>query len=292
MNKWLRRAVGTVGIAWGVWLLGSGAAHADATTDAFAPQHLYDTVSGLFAPTGGPNNQALSLLTPATEAVTGPLSFSHGAGTVAGQQENGLLDALPITDVLPPTGTENGLGLPLVGALPIDGLLPLGELRSGGLPVAGTLTRSLPLDATSLPGVGGLARDVPLDALSHPGDAMDAAGGLTDSLPVFDSLTGALPLSDVGNAAGTTEDLPVVGSLLGGGVLGGLPVVGGLLSGLPIVGSAAGTPTEDLPVVGSLLPGDSGLPVLGPMLGDLPVGGVTDEALPIFDSLPLVSSVA
>src|SRR5579859_2986671 len=134
MNKWLRRAVGTVGIAGGVWLLGSGAAHADATTDAFDAQHLSDTVGSLFQATGGPSNQALSLLTPATQAGSGPLAFTHGAGTTAGQQENGLLDALPITDVLPPTGTERGLGLPLVGALPIDGLLPLGELRSGGLP--------------------------------------------------------------------------------------------------------------------------------------------------------------
>src|SRR2546430_3610052 len=80
MNKWLRRAVGTVGIAGGVWLLGSGAAHADATTTATDAQHLTGVLDSLFTPTGGPNNLALNLDRATTALPTaGPMSFTHGA---------------------------------------------------------------------------------------------------------------------------------------------------------------------------------------------------------------------
>ena len=55
MNTWFRRAVGTVGLAGGMLLLGAGAAHADDT--ALVPGQLDD----LFSPAGGPNNQSLQL---------------------------------------------------------------------------------------------------------------------------------------------------------------------------------------------------------------------------------------
>ncbi|TML31922.1 MAG: hypothetical protein E6G35_03325 [Actinobacteria bacterium] len=181
MNKWLRRAVGTVGIAGGIWLLGSGTAHADNATPANDPQRLSGLLDSLFTPAGGPTNLGLTLDTPTTRVQTGalpggPLSFSPGHGragvtvhTPLGRHREmavgGLLDALPISDVLPPrdlggmtaapadqqesTRTEGLADLPLIG-----GLLPLGDLQSGGLPLVSTLTRALPLDATSLPLVG------------------------------------------------------------------------------------------------------------------------------------------
>src|ERR1043165_1963813 len=55
MNTWFRRAVGTVGLAGGILLLGAGAAHADDA--ALVPGQLDD----LFSPAGGPNNQSLQL---------------------------------------------------------------------------------------------------------------------------------------------------------------------------------------------------------------------------------------
>src|SRR4051812_3075317 len=59
MNKWFRRAVGTVGIAGGVLLLGAGTAHADDSVAAAKdPQQLNGLFDDLMKPTGGPNNWA------------------------------------------------------------------------------------------------------------------------------------------------------------------------------------------------------------------------------------------
>src|SRR5438105_10488134 len=83
MNKWLRRTVGTVGIASGIWLLGSGAAHADASTPANDPQRLSGLLEGLFTPTGGPNNLGLTLATP-HGGVTDPVATVASGGGVDG----------------------------------------------------------------------------------------------------------------------------------------------------------------------------------------------------------------
>ena len=64
MNKWLRRTVGTVGIAGGIWLLGSGTAHADAANPASDPQRLTGLLDNLFTPAGGPSNLGLTMGTP------------------------------------------------------------------------------------------------------------------------------------------------------------------------------------------------------------------------------------
>ncbi len=54
MNKWLRRAAGTVGVAGGPLLLAGGAAQADAPTSdaALAPGGL---IHNLFTPLGATN---------------------------------------------------------------------------------------------------------------------------------------------------------------------------------------------------------------------------------------------
>ena len=95
MNKWLRRAVGTVGIAGGIWLLGSGTAHADNAAPANDPQRLSGLLDSLFTPAGGPTNLGLTLDTPTTRVQTGalpggPLSFSpgHGRAGVAAKNVN------------------------------------------------------------------------------------------------------------------------------------------------------------------------------------------------------------
>ena len=54
MNKWFRRAVGTVGIAGGALLLGTGAAQADDSVPAAEdPQLLHGLVEDVLSPSGG-----------------------------------------------------------------------------------------------------------------------------------------------------------------------------------------------------------------------------------------------
>ena len=110
MNTWFRRAVGTVGVAGGMLLLGAGAAHADDT--ALAPGQLDD----LLSPAGGPNNQSLQLdargsridTSAATTSENGRRTTSATTTTRAGQQVPGLLNGLPLSTVLP----TDSLGLP------------------------------------------------------------------------------------------------------------------------------------------------------------------------------------
>src|SRR3954465_7708510 len=65
MNKGFRRAVGTVGIAGGVLLLGAGTAHADDSVPAAQdPQLLHGLFDDLLTPAGGPSNLALGMDTP------------------------------------------------------------------------------------------------------------------------------------------------------------------------------------------------------------------------------------
>src|SRR5256885_14134248 len=65
MNKWFRRAVGTVGIAGGFLLLGAGTAHADDSVSAAKdPQLLHRLLEDPFKPARGPSNLRPSPHTP------------------------------------------------------------------------------------------------------------------------------------------------------------------------------------------------------------------------------------
>src|SRR2546430_4952104 len=162
MNKWLRRTVGTVGIASGIWLLGSGAAHADASTPANDPQHLSGLLDGLFTPAGGPNNLGLTLTTPHDPVAD---SVAGASGSIGGAVPE-LLNALPITDVLP-LRDLGGLAAPqpATEGLPLAGSLPA---LASAVPLAG----AGPSPAEALPsparGVPPPARPVPSRSEEHP----------------------------------------------------------------------------------------------------------------------------
>src|SRR5207302_4673412 len=107
-----------------IWLLGSGAAHADNSTTANDTHRLSGLLDSLFTPAGGPTNLGLTLDTPSTRTdagllENGPLAFSPGQGhtgltahalTVGGRPQDislpdrvpDVMSGLPITDVLPP----------------------------------------------------------------------------------------------------------------------------------------------------------------------------------------------
>src|SRR5437870_2985380 len=102
MNTWFRRAVGTVGIAGGVLLLGAGAAHADGAAPAAQnPQQLHGLFDDLLKPTGGPNNGGLAL---GQGNRTGLPTDS-----LTGAPVPGVLGHLPIDDVSRAQGL-GGLG--------------------------------------------------------------------------------------------------------------------------------------------------------------------------------------
>ncbi|GIJ51615.1 hypothetical protein Val02_85010 [Virgisporangium aliadipatigenens] len=95
MNKWVRRAVGTVGIAGGMLLLGAGAAQADdATTQGSQP--LHGLVEEFFDPTnnlgmgGGISGAGVSVDTPGQQTTAG--SFA-GRAPVQQTRNNGELGA-------------------------------------------------------------------------------------------------------------------------------------------------------------------------------------------------------
>lgn len=243
MNKWFYRAVGTVGIASGIWLLGSGAAQAN-ETDAVGATHDPQLLRGLFddllSPTAGLSRLGVPAELPTD--LTAALPVRDGAPQNVFQTTGtsrtgvpGVLGALPVTDLLPAAGigipTESLPNLPVLGAL--DGLPLVGELglQRDLLPAAGDLANGL--------GVG-------------PGGAVFAIDGTDDPLPAG--------VADAISSAGTgaaPEDLPLVGGLLGGatgddqgaaGPLGGLPMLGGL----PVVGGllgGGGAPAGDLDMV-------------------------------------------
>ena len=312
MNKWFRRAVGTVGIAGGICLLGSGAAHADTSSSAVPDtQRLAGLLDSLFTPAGGPTNLGLTLDTPSARTDAGlvpkgPFAVSHGTGhtgltahalTAGGRPQNialpdrvpDVMSGLPITDVLPlkdlgglalaPARTESTggtalTGLPLLSSLPLDGV-PIEGLPLHGLPLAG-----LPLDGLAgtdgVPVVGGLAGALPV-AGTLP-DAGSVAGVLPGALSRAGSVAGVLP--GAGSVAGV---LPGAGSAAGSTTAAGL--AGGYggalvreLSGvdsLPLGGAA--------PDAGALVGGLAGAdPLSGvlPAASALPIG-----ALPVFDTL-------
>src|SRR5688572_7489269 len=146
MNKWFRRAVGTVGIAGGILLLGAGNANAD---DAALTPGLLDD---LFSPTGGPNNRALALAPDAPASTTEKLvlhSFdvlAENSAAPGSFQMREVLSALPIDSVLP----TDGLGLPSARSI-----APLSQDQD--MVTLGTPGAQL-IDALGAPGIGSSAR--------------------------------------------------------------------------------------------------------------------------------------
>jgi hypothetical protein len=227
MNKWMRRTVGTVGIAGGIWLLGSGAAHAD---DAAAQQPAAEPQAGAAGAGGllgnllpadgaqqGGGSAGSSAGSSATDGPTsklvppGVLTLAPNQGQVAllpgpGSQVQGVLKGIPLSNVVPAKnlgGTQksqpiaNGAGTEALTGLPVLGS------GLGGLPLAGDVTHGLPTGAAGdvLPlgglGLGGQRTMHPMRpeaGLPLPG--MDALGGAGGGLP----LIGSLPL--VGGLAG------------------------------------------------------------------------------------------
>jgi hypothetical protein len=285
MNTWLRRTVGTVGIAGGLLLLGAGAAHADDT--ALAPGQLDD----LFSPAGGPNNQSLQLqghtdrIDTSTESTaqggqrTTSTSTSLGTNRVNRQAMTGMLPGLPLSSLVP----TDSLGLPRttssrvpnLPALPTDAVAgsALPGVGGGGAPSVADTEDAL----SSLPLVGGLTN---LSQLGLPGTDTLQGTSIADTSTAFPSATGARPAPRkaprASKAQPKTEGLPLVGGLpLAGGlpVGGGLPLVGG--GGLPVRGTLK--PVDDFAIpVGGALPGTGrGATEAGglPLVGDLPLGG-------------------
>jgi hypothetical protein len=211
MNKWLFRAVGTVGVASGIWLLGGTAAHAHEATAAPVtdPQALRGLLDDIFSPTNGLSDLGLSVDVP-------------GSGVNAG------LDAKPLQ--LRPNDGRTGVTarLPQRKDVFLGGRLP--DLARSVPAVS-----MLPVGRTEgLPGLSGIAGGL------TGGGAGGLLGGLTNS---------GGPLGGVGNTLGGAAGLG--GSGEGGGLLGGLTgnltggAQGGLLSGLTgggLLGGLTGAP--------------------------------------------------
>ncbi|MFF5230832.1 hypothetical protein [Dactylosporangium sp. NPDC000521] len=251
MNTWFRRAVGTVGVAGGILLLGAGAAHAD---DALMPGQLDD----LFSPAGGPNNQSLQL-----EAHGSRIDTSSATSSEAGRRTTTTQLSNPqLPDVLSMIPTEM-LGLPRATSSKVPNLqsvpsaLPT-EDSVAALPLVG------PLQQFGLPGVSGVP--------AATGDTLRGTS-IADTRTAFPGIPGEATSLPVGNTAG--GGLPLVGGL--GGGTGSLPLVGGL----PVQGTLK--PVDDLAIpvgTGGKRSGgqrvqriqgteaDSGLPI-----GELPLGG-------------------
>lgn len=185
--------------------------------------------------------------------------------------EGGVTESLGLAALTDPLlGTEGVLGGggegAVGGALPpelADGLAPVAE---GLEPVVTTLGDSLPLgmvtDQIPALGVGGE------DGLVYDLVGQDPVGMLLGSNGTVPSLLG-------GGNDGALGDVVPAGAIPGlpggdGGTPGlpgldGLPVVGDLLGGLPLPGGEGGeTPA---------LPGLDGLPVVGDLVAGLPVPG-------------------
>jgi hypothetical protein len=274
MSTWLRRTVGTVGIAGGLLLLGAGAAHADDT--ALAPGQLDD----LFSPAGGPNNQSLQLqghtdrIDTSTESTTHSgqrttsTSTSLGTNRVNRQAMTGMLPGLPLSSLVP----TDSLGLPRTTSSRVPNLpaLPTDAVAGSALPgVGGGAPSVADTEDTlsTLPLVGGLAN---LSQLGLPGTDTLQSTSIADTSTAFPGTTGGRPAPrKAPKAKPKTEGLPLVGGLP---VAGGLPLLGG---GLPVRGTLK--PVDDFAIpVGGALPGTGrGATEAGglPLVGDLPLGG-------------------
>ncbi len=272
MNKWFYRAVGAVGVASGVMLLGNGVAHAEGFAEAKPtadPQAMRGLVADLFSPTGGLHDLGLSLDTPdarlsAGLVADGPLAITRGAGNVGitahapGIQDISLAGKLPrLSDVAPRTNLLSSATSLLTGAtaesgraeaLPLPGLDmlssgPLGGLLGGtpgGSPIAGLSNGPLGGLANGLIGADGNGTVGGLTSGLLGGDA-SPLGGLTGGLTAGDKAgspldaLGGLTGGDASPLGGITDSLGGLTGGLTGGDKGGSPLdglTGGLTDGL------------------------------------------------------------
>ncbi|MEV4417073.1 hypothetical protein [Catellatospora sp. NPDC049609] len=233
MNKWFYRAVGAVGVAGGVMLLGNGVAHAEGFAEAKTadPQAMRGLVADLFSPTGGLHDLGLSLDTPDTRLSAGlvsdgPLAVTRGNGKVGltahapGIQDISLAGKLPrLSDALPRTNLLSSATSLLTGsakeeALPLPGLDSVTGMLSGG-PLGGLLGGTpggSPISGLSNGPLGGLANGL------VGADGNGTIGGLTNGLLGGD----ASPLGSLGGLTGGDAS-PLSGITDGlGGLTGGL----------------------------------------------------------------------
>ncbi|GAA1647850.1 hypothetical protein [Catellatospora bangladeshensis] len=321
MNKWFYRAVGAVGVASGVMLLGNGVAHAEGNASAKPtadPQAMRGLVADLFSPTGGLHDLGLSLDTPDTRVsaglvADGPLSITRGAGNVGitahapGIQDISLAGKLPrLSDMAPRTNLLSSATSLLTGvtaetgrveALPLPGLDmlssgPLGGLLGGtpgGSPIAGLSNGPLGGLANGLVGADGNGTVGGLTSGLLGGDA-SPLGGLTGGLTGGDS-----PLGALGGLTGGDSPLGALGGLTGGltgGDKGASPLSGltdGLTGGL--TGGLAGE-RNNAPAPAPRPLGDISQDHFGDWLdtpGDLPVDQVMRQAVidPLVDTAAL-----
>lgn len=253
MNKWFYRAVGAVGVAGGVMLLGNGVAHAETVTEAQPTadlQAMRGLVADLFSPTGGLHDLGLSIDMPDTRLnagllADGPLSITRGTGDLGltayapGVQDISLTGKVPdLTRALPSTGLLNSTSGLLNGstkeeALPgldgVTGVLSNGPL--GGL--LGAQPGGSPLGGLSNGPLGGLT-----SGLMGGADGGGTLGGLTGGLLGGDSSPlGGLTGGD-GPLGGLTGGLGDLTGGLSGGLSGGLN--GGGQAADPLAGLTGG----------------------------------------------------
>jgi hypothetical protein len=325
MNKWLYRAVGTVGLASGFWLLGGGTAQAheaDAPMPTADPQQLRGLLDDLFTPAGGADLGLSRLGVPQLNGLLGSDSPVGGVSQLSGVTQISGADAGPsrrggavssaptrrAATVLPDVaGQDSILGgaLPdLAGGQPAAGLVPGGAL---GLLPAAPSSPTAGVDHRALIQTPGAEREELLPSLP-----------LVGGLPIVGGLTG-------GGLPNVANGLPIQGDDLGGSARGalGLPAIGDVASVLPADARSAladelgpagvsARPTadaadSDVPaVIGDDLTAQrpdlfagpasaEGLPVLGalddgPLAGLPVVGGIARNASAM-DSMPLVGSL-
>ncbi|MEV6969057.1 hypothetical protein AB0M47_28475 [Hamadaea sp. NPDC051192] len=229
MNKWLFRAVGTVGVASGIWLLGGAAAHAHEATAAPVtdPQAMRGLLNNIFSPTNGLSDLGVSVDLPGNGVDAGldakaPLQLRTNDG------RTGVTAHLPQRqDVF------LGGRLPsLADSVPAVAMLPE---RTEGLPGLSNLTDGL----TGSGGAGGILGG--LTGSSGPLNVVDGLtrGGLTSGLTGGDAAGGGNLL---GGLTGGGDSGGILGGLTGGNLLGG--ITGGLTGG-----DAAAQPARQAPAV-------------------------------------------
>jgi hypothetical protein len=285
MNKWFRRAVGSVGVAGGVLLLGAGTAHADNSVPAaMDPQQLHGLFNDLLTPAGGPNNQGLSLNAPdqvglPTDQLVGALTHAPqlplpegpvGALPVPGMDLQGLspggrhaLAQQVLDTVHPGPGGPDMIGDDLVHQSSYAGELPGLGLVSG-LGAQPAVWRLLP-DLTGGPAaLGGLTSGVGSDGLLP-------AAGLPATVPP-DGLRGPGGMTSAGRGA----ERPVAPD-----------AAESLHQGLPALPSAL--PVGNLPIFDSLPPAPAlpDLSALDGATGSLPGRHRAMSPLPGLDALPV-----
>src|SRR5947207_1519527 len=243
MNKWFRRAVGTVGVAGGLWLLGAGTAHADDSVSAAKdPQQLHGLLKDLFTPTGGRASLGLSLDTPghrmsagvvpggplATTPHDGPSGLVLHAPGRDGQPKDvfltapvpNLLGALPINDVTRTAGL-NGLVptsvVPGAAQSSASGSASASGTASGSEAASGSMSGSASGPTEALRGgspLGAGTPDLPLpDTLTGAGLVPFAGDALpTDALPldVLPADAASVLPTRTGDLSHATNVVPVV----------------------------------------------------------------------------------